>query len=63
MARLSSLAVQMRRCARELLSSALARVASIESHLEGMREGGDLIPEPTTQVDHDEVAWRPGLSG
>jgi predicted RNase H-like HicB family nuclease len=28
----------------------------IEFHLEGMREDGDPIPEPTTQVDSAEVA-------
>jgi predicted RNase H-like HicB family nuclease len=28
----------------------------IEFHLEGMREDGDPIPEPTTQVDYAEVA-------
>jgi predicted RNase H-like HicB family nuclease len=27
----------------------------IEFHLEGMREDGDPIPEPTTQVDYAEV--------
>jgi predicted RNase H-like HicB family nuclease len=28
----------------------------IEFHLEGMREDGAPIPEPTTQVDYAEVA-------
>ncbi|MGO9260909.1 MAG: type II toxin-antitoxin system HicB family antitoxin [Bryobacteraceae bacterium] len=28
----------------------------IEFHLEGMREDGDPIPEPTTQVGYAEVA-------
>jgi predicted RNase H-like HicB family nuclease len=28
----------------------------IEFHLEGMREDGDPIPEPTTQVEYAEVA-------
>jgi len=28
----------------------------IEFHLEGMREDGLQIPEPTTQVDYSEVA-------
>lgn len=28
----------------------------IEFHLEGMREDGTPIPEPTTQVDYAEVA-------
>lgn len=27
----------------------------IEFHLEGMREDGEPIPEPTTQVDYAEV--------
>jgi len=30
--------------------------AGIEFHLEGMREDGDPIPEPTTVVDYAEVA-------
>ena len=29
---------------------------AIEFHLEGMREDGDPIPEPTTQVTYAEVA-------
>ncbi len=29
---------------------------AIEFHLEGMREDGDPIPEPTTQVEYAEVA-------
>ena len=29
---------------------------AIEFHLEGMREDGDPIPEPTTQVEYSEVA-------
>ena len=28
---------------------------AIEFHLEGMREDGDPIPEPTTQVDYIET--------
>ena len=28
----------------------------VEFHLEGMREDGNPIPEPTTQVDYAEVA-------
>ena len=28
----------------------------IELHLQGMREDGDAIPEPTTQVDYTEVS-------
>ena len=28
----------------------------IEFHLEGLRAGGDPIPEPTTEVDYAEVA-------
>lgn len=30
--------------------------SAIEFHLEGMREDGDPIPEPTTLVDYSEVA-------
>jgi predicted RNase H-like HicB family nuclease len=29
---------------------------AIEFHLDGMREDGDPIPEPTTQVDYAEIA-------
>lgn len=29
---------------------------AIEFHLQGMREDGDPIPEPTTQVEYAEVA-------
>jgi predicted RNase H-like HicB family nuclease len=29
---------------------------AIRMHLQGMREDGDPIPEPTTQVDYIEVA-------
>ena len=29
---------------------------AIEFHLRGMREDGDPIPEPTTQVDYADVA-------
>lgn len=29
---------------------------AIEFHLEGMREDGDPIPEPTTEVAYSEVA-------
>jgi predicted RNase H-like HicB family nuclease len=29
---------------------------AIEFHLDGMREDGDPIPEPTTQVEYAEVA-------
>jgi predicted RNase H-like HicB family nuclease len=28
----------------------------VEFHLQGMREDGDPIPEPTTQVDYAEIA-------
>lgn len=28
----------------------------IEFHLQGLREDGDPIPEPTTEVDYAEVA-------
>lgn len=30
--------------------------AAIEFHLDGMREDGDAVPEPTTQVTYAEVA-------
>ena len=30
--------------------------AAIELHLEGMREDGEPIPEPTTQVEYAEIA-------
>ena len=33
-------------------------VEAIELHLEGMREGGEPIPEPTTLVDHIEAGLR-----
>lgn len=29
---------------------------AVEFHLDGMREDGETIPEPTTQVDYAEVA-------
>ncbi len=29
---------------------------AIEFHVEGMRESGEIVPEPTTQVEYVEVA-------